>query len=221
MKILETEGLTKKYKKFCLDHVSFSVEQGSVMGLIGEYGAGKTTLIKSILGLIRRDEGSVRFFGEETTRLSREDVGAVLSEGNFPDCFTAKEINRTLKKIYKNWQGDVFLNLAEKSFLPMEKSIGELSKENRKKLLLIASIAHQSRLLVLDEIFTDMESSERKRIRELIHDFTEEKGCSVLISACEYKDIEDICDSLTCLHKGKLLFSGKKEILKEQYDRRR
>ena len=104
-KILEIEGITKKYKDFKLEPVSFSLEAGRLMSVMGAYGAGKTTLFKLLTGQLRMDEGNVIFFEKGEVL---EHCGFVPAEGGFPDCLNAKEISRILKGCYKNWQESYF-----------------------------------------------------------------------------------------------------------------
>lgn len=220
MNALDVQGLTKRYSKFCLDHVSFSVPEGSIMGLIGENGAGKTTTMKAMLQLIRKDEGTVRFFGEELDKQRNrllEDIGIVLSEGSFPESFTVKNVSQVLKKAYRNWREEYFYQLADRFSLPKDKSLKELSKGNQKKVLLFSAMAHQPKLLILDEATNDLDPMARDDMLDLFNEFTRDEGHSILISSHIVTDLEKICDYITFLHKGRLMFTEEKDLLKEQY----
>ncbi|MFQ9150437.1 MAG: ATP-binding cassette domain-containing protein [Blautia sp.] len=135
-KILEIEAVTKKYKEFTLEPVSFSLEAGSSMGVMGAYGSGKTTLLKILTGQIRPEAGTVKFFGKETGKDKSEMLeycGIVPAEGGFPDCLNTKEINKILKGCYKNWQEACFFELADRFSLSLTRPLKELTREQGRK----------------------------------------------------------------------------------------
>jgi len=109
--VLEVKNLSKKYNEFQLKNVKFSLPQGCIMGLVGENGAGKSTTIKLLLNLIRRDGGEVEIFGKDNLtheREIKEDLGVVFDESNFPDNMNAIDISLMMKNVYKNWDQEIF-----------------------------------------------------------------------------------------------------------------
>ena len=103
---LVVNDLTKRYPDFVLDKVSFSVPCGTIVGLIGENGAGKSTTINAVLGMINRDSGSIELFGEADTQSSdsiRNQIGVVFDGNNYPDVLSAQKLNRVLREIYRTW----------------------------------------------------------------------------------------------------------------------
>lgn len=108
--ILQVENLTKQYADFKLDHVSFSVPKGTIMGLIGENGAGKSTTINAILDLIHKDDGTVTFWGQElsSTKQIKEDVGVVFDGINFYETLTPAKVGKIAGAAYKQWDGHLF-----------------------------------------------------------------------------------------------------------------
>ena len=220
MNALEIQGVTKRYPKFCLDHVSFSIPEGCIVGLIGENGAGKTTLMKIILQFIRKNEGQVKILGRDTEKglgELKEDLGIVLDEGEFPGCFTCKDVNRMMKKVYKNWQEDRFEELARRFDLPMDREVKALSKGNKMKLRLFAALAHDPKLLILDEATSGLDPVARDDLLDLLNEFTRDERHSILISSHIVTDLEKICDYIAFLHKGKLVFVQEKDLLKERF----
>ena len=151
---LEIERLCKDYGSFRLEDVSFAVPGGTIMGLIGENGAGKSTTIKCILNLIRRDGGSIRVLGmdnREDERAVKEQVGVVLDESTFHDTLKAPEVGKILRRLYRSWDGVVFERYLDKFELPRKKTVKEFSKGMKTKLSIAAALSARPRLLILDE----------------------------------------------------------------------
>ena len=104
--ILQVENLTKQYSGFTLDHVSFSVPKGTIMGLIGENGAGKSTTINAILDLINKDDGTVAFWGQElsSSKQIKENIGVVFDGINFYETLTPTKVGKISSAAYKQWE---------------------------------------------------------------------------------------------------------------------
>ena len=101
---LDISGLSKNYSGFTLDNITFAVPNGSIVGLIGENGAGKSTTINAILGLIQKDAGQISILGkEELGERDKEQIGVVFDGSNFPEILSPKKINQIMKNIYRNW----------------------------------------------------------------------------------------------------------------------
>ena len=134
---LTISGLTKNYKDFKLNGISFSVPCGSIVGLIGENGAGKSTTIYSILGIVVKDAGTVTILGKEEQKIDnavRNQIGVVFDGGSFPDTLTAKKLNNIFKSVYTEWDENQFFSLLTKLSLPADKKIKEFSKGMKMKL---------------------------------------------------------------------------------------
>ena len=213
-KILEIEGITKKNKEFTLEPVSFSLESGRIMSVMGAYGAGKTTLFKLLTGQLRMDEGNVIFFEKGEVL---ENCGLVPAEGGFPDCFNAKEISRILKGCYKNWQEAYFFELADRFSLSLTRPLRELTRGAEQKVRLLSALAHEPKLLILDEPTAGLEPEDRELASELFQDFAKKGGRAVLLFTEKTEEAEAISDDLSFLYKGKLIFAEEKEALKKRY----
>jgi ABC-2 type transport system ATP-binding protein len=151
---IQVTNHTKDYGSFKLDHVSFSVPGGSIMGLIGENGLGKSTTIKCMLGLIHWDEGSIRLLECDPLREERtvkEDIGVVLDESTFHDGLKAPEVGKILSRVYRHWDGALFDRYLNQFDLPRSKTIKEYSRGMKMKLSIGAALSHHPRLLLLDE----------------------------------------------------------------------
>ena len=183
---LVVNDLTKKYRDFVLDQVSFSVPSGTIVGLIGENGAGKSTTIHAILGLINRDAGDIKFFGITDTPSDdsiRNQIGVVFDGNNFPDVLSAQKLNRIFKKIYDTWDESKFFYLLQKMSLPADKKIKELSKGMKMKLSIAAALSHNSRLLILDEATSGLDPVVRDDILDLFLEFVQDENNSILVSS--------------------------------------
>ena len=151
---LEIEHLSKQYGSFRLDDVSLAVPGGTIMGLIGENGAGKSTTIKCILNLIRRDSGTIRVLGMDNLREERavkEQIGVVLDECTFHETLRACEVGKILSRIYRRWDSACFEDYLRKFGLPRDKTIKEYSRGMKMKLSIASALSARPRLLILDE----------------------------------------------------------------------
>lgn len=215
---LTISGLTKTYKDFVLDGVSFSVPSGSIVGLIGENGAGKSTTINATLGLIRKEAGSVSVLGkEELDNEIKEQVGVVFDGSNYPEILSPRKLNRVLKNIYQSWDERAFLNLLKKLSLPMDKPIKQYSRGMKMKLAISAALSHNSKLLILDEATSGLDPVIRDDILDILLDFVQDEDHSILISSHITTDLEKIADYIVFIHEGKVVFSKPKDELTEQY----
>lgn len=218
--MLEVTNLTKKYNKFTLDNVSFSVPGGCIMGFIGENGAGKTTTIRLILDMIERDAGEITIFGESNKKNiidRKNDIGFVMSSSNYPEDMNAKEINQFLKHVYKNWDSSKFIEYMDKFNIDLTKSVKEYSRGMSMKLSIAVAMSHNARLLLLDEATSGLDPIVRDDILDIFYDFISDEEHAILISSHILSDLEKICDYVTFIHKGKIIFSEEKDQLTDKY----
>ena len=130
MNALEIRGLTKRYRGFTLNNIDLTLPQGCILGLIGENGAGKSTTIRAILGLVHRDAGEIRVLGrdmEQDPQALKQEIGVVFDEGSYPEALSAREIERFLSKCYQNWDSPLFWRYMERFDLPKDQPFGEYS----------------------------------------------------------------------------------------------
>ena len=211
-------GLTKTYKDFMLNGVSFSVPCGSIVGLIGENGAGKSTTINAVLGLIQKESGSICVLGkEQLDNEIKEQIGVVFDGNNFPEIFSTRKLNRVMKDIYHSWEEHTFLNLLKKFSLPTDKPIKQFSKGMKMKLAIAVALSHNSKLLILDEATSGLDPVIRDDILDILLDFAQDETHSILISSHITTDLEKIADYIVFIHEGQVVFSKLKDELIEQY----
>lgn len=215
---LTISGLTKTYQDFVLDHVSFTVPSGSIVGLIGENGAGKSTTIHAALGLIQKEAGHAAILGkEELDAETREQIGVVFDGSNYPEILSPKKISRVMKHIYRSWDEPAYLRLLKQFSLPPDKPIRQFSKGMKMKLAITAALSHHSKLLILDEATSGLDPVIRDDILDMLLDFVQDEEHSILISSHITSDLEKIADYIVFIHEGKVVFSKPKDELTEQY----
>lgn len=217
---IEIKNLTKHYGGFTLDNVSFGVPRGSVVGLIGENGAGKSTIIKSLLGVINTDGGEILFDGVPLGRLGknqRQLTGVVLDDVSLPSAVNLRELNAVMKNMFSRWDEQTFFTLTERFRLPRDKKTGEFSKGMKMKTAIAAALSHGAETLILDEPTSGLDPVARDEILDILYDFMQNSGHAVLISSHITSDLEKLCDYVVFIHGGKVAVSGEKDALLEEY----
>lgn len=217
---LSVNGLTKKYHDFMLDEVSFHVSHGTIVGLIGENGAGKSTTMKAILGLIKNDAGSIELLGQQAPNIdftTRNKIGVVFDGNNFPDTLSPRKLGELSQKVYVAWDEKQYAALLERWSLPLNKKIRNLSKGMKVKLSIAVALSHHSELLILDEATSGLDPVARDDILDMLLEFVQNEHHAVSMSSHMTNDLEKIADTIVFLHNGKVLFSKPKDELRYQY----
>lgn len=217
---LTITGLTKRYSSFILDHVSFSIPSGSIVGLIGENGAGKSTTINSILGLIKKDSGKITILGHDIENLDRsvkEKIGVVFDGSNFSEELTPVKLSKVLRDIYSSWDQPCFNRLLDQLNIPAAKKIKTFSKGMKMKLSIAAAFAHHPQLLILDEATGGLDPIVRDDILDMFLEFVQDEEHSILVSSHITSDLEKVADYIVFIHEGKIIFCEPKDELLEHY----
>jgi len=214
--ILEVNGLKKDFGSFCLDNVSFSLQEGCITGFIGINGAGKTTTIKSILGLVLKDAGSIKLFGKEISENEREmknRIGVVLDEGYFYEDMTMMEMKRIIAASYSNWDESVFKGYISRFKLILNQKISTLSKGMRMKYSIALALSHHADLLIMDEPTSGLDPLVRNELMDILLEFMRGKGKSVFFSTHITSDLDKVADVLLLIDEGKIVFSEEKDMI--------
>lgn len=219
---IEVRNLTKKYDDFEIDNMCFDIPEGSIVGFIGENGAGKSTTMKAILGLVPTEAGEIRVLDHPVGKDSvdenwREQISVVFDECNFPNELKVKNINIFMKNIYQTWNENLFKEYLQKFELPVNKKMRELSKGMKMKLSIAAALSHDSRLLILDEATSGLDPVVRNEILDIFRDYVEDERRTVFLSSHITSDIEKVADYIMLIHKGKVLLMESKDKLLYEY----
>lgn len=206
--------LCKQFDNFLLDHVSFQVPKGRIVGFIGENGAGKSTTMNLILNELKRDSGQIQIFGMENTVCSvRENIGVVFDECNFHDVFNTADIEKILSGVYQSWDSSLYRQYLKKFKIPEKKPIGSFSKGMKMKLSIICAMAHKPKLLLLDEATTGLDPVVRDEILDWFLEFIQDEECSIFFSSHITSDIQKIADYVILIHQGRIVFEELKDNL--------
>ena len=220
MNALELRGVTKRYPGFTLQDITFSLPAGCILGLVGENGAGKSTIIHLILDAMRPDEGEISVLGHSNRsdlRSVKEELGVVLDEASFPESFALPQIDAVLRRIYRQWDSQRFFDLARRFSLPRDRAFQDFSRGMKMKLAIAAALSHHARLLLLDEATSGLDPMVRDEILDILLDFAREGDNAILISSHIVSDLEKLCDYIAFVHGGRLLLCEEKDRLLEQY----
>lgn len=140
-----------------------------------------------------------------------------MDEACFPDELTPKQVDRVMAGFYENWEKDTFYGWLDRFQLPQKKRFQEFSRGMKMKLSLAAALSHNAKLLLLDEATGGLDPMARDEILDVFNDFTREEEHSILISSHIVTDLEKICDYVTFLHRGRVLFCEEKDGILEKY----
>ena len=206
--MISIENLVKKYDGFELN-ISLEIPSGKVSGLVGKNGAGKSTTIKSILGLVKPNSGKVVLMGKnvaEITARDKQKLGVALSESGFSGYLTVKDVTDIMKNMYEDFNADSFRKLCRKFDLPMDKRIKDFSTGMKAKLRVLTALSHKARLLIMDEPTSGLDVEARNEILDMLRDYlVENEDCSILISSHISSDLEGLCDDIYLIHKGRII----------------
>ncbi|MDY3766601.1 MAG: ABC transporter ATP-binding protein [Lachnospiraceae bacterium] len=218
--MLQVKDIRKQYKNFELN-CSMEMMEGCITGLIGQNGAGKSTMFKAILNLIHLDGGEIMLFGKEHRNLTnrdREKIGVVLSDSTFPEVMTPREIASVLDELYEKFDKNDFCRRCEEKKIPLEKPLKEFSTGMKAKLKVLTALSHQSQFLILDEPTSGLDVVARGEVLDLLREYMEEQeDHSILISSHISSDLEGLCDDVYMIHQGKIILHEETDTILSNY----
>jgi len=208
MEVLKIENLCKTYPAFKLDNVSFSMQEGSIMGFIGRNGAGKTTTMKTMLRFVHPENGTVEINGID---ISKDEfaVKKIIGFVSGTDCFygnsTIKKVTAVTKKFYPEWDEAKYRELLQKFNLDETKQIKKLSAGMKIKYQVALAMSHDAKLLILDEPTSGLDPVSRDELVIIFEDYVADKKHSILFSTHITSDLEKCADSITYIKAGKII----------------
>lgn len=217
--MLEMKDVRKQYDRFLLD-CTLKIEEGRVVGLVGQNGAGKTTTFKAMLNLIDIDAGTISLIGKAHDQLSVEDkmkIGVVLSDAGFSEYLNVKGVLSIVRNLYKNFNEAEFLKKCRTFQVPMDKKIKDFSTGMKAKLKLIVAMSHDAKLLILDEPTAGLDVIARDELLDMLRGYMEDETHSILISSHISSDLESLCDDFYMIHNGKIVLHEDTDVLLSEY----
>lgn len=217
--VLRVQGLCKRYPGFALDHASFSVAPGQIMGLIGRNGAGKTTTLKALLNFVHPDAGSVRFFGlsfsENELEIKRR-IGFVSGGMDAYRKTRLRAITAALRPFYPCWDEAAYARLLKEYQLDEGKTPDQLSAGMRVKYALALALSHHARLLILDEPTSGLDPVSRDQLLDTFLALAR-SGVAILFSTHITSDLDACADGITYLRQGRIVYSGDLCAFQQKY----
>ena len=221
MNAIELSHINKSFGDFAIRDLNLTVPSGTICGLVGENGAGKSTTIRLLMGALRPDSGTASVLGTNVSspefREVKEDVGVVLDEAYFPESLNAAQVGKIMAATYCQWDQKLYDSYLKRFDLPEKKQFKDFSRGMRMKLAIAVALSHQPKLLVLDEATAGLDPIVRDEVLDIFNEFTREEDHSILISSHILSALEKLCDYIAFIHKGDLLFCEEKDRLLEQY----
>lgn len=216
---LVLDNVKKKYKTFELN-MNMTLEPGTITGLIGRNGAGKSTTFKAILGLIKLTDGKVLIDGKEPKDLKaadKENIGVVLSDSGFSGYMTVKDVIATMSAMYKKFDKADFIAKCEHFSIPLNQKIKEFSTGMKAKLKVLLAMSHGAKLLILDEPTSGLDVVVRNEILDLLREYMEDEENSILISSHISSDLEGLCDDVYFIENGQIIMHEETDTLMDAY----
>lgn len=211
MFVINFDNVTKCFEGFTLDHVSFHLKNDCIMGLIGSNGAGKTTIIKLLMGLYLKDQGNISVLGDDPFKIPsiKDEIGFVYDNPQFYD-FKLKKITHIIRSFYSNWDQSVYEKYMKVFKLSDTMHFKTMSRGMKLKYNLALALSHHAKLLILDEPTSGLDPVFRNEFLSLLLTIKSREKLAILFSSHITDDIEKIADTITYIREGKIIFSDTK-----------
>ncbi|WP_419513292.1 ABC transporter ATP-binding protein [Lactobacillus kimbladii] len=218
--VIDVLNLSKRYADFQLQINNLKINEGSIVGLIGENGSGKSTFLNLLLNQIKSEIGNVKIFGLDYVKdecLIKLNLGVILEQNYFPNSFSVQQIEKMLEKIYPRWDKKLYHNLIDEFDLPTNKPISNFSRGMLVKLNFAATLSHHPRLLIADEATSGLDPIVRKEILSMLKEYVNDNQMTVLLSSHILSDLEQVANYFIFMENGNVLLKGSKGELLNHY----
>lgn len=218
--ILKVSKFSKHYDSFSLKNIDMCLKKGKIMGFVGINGAGKTTVISSLAGLVIPSNGKIELFGEVINKRNESFIRnrmAFVLDGNYyyPD-LTLNQMKKIVASAYSNWNEEIFKKYIQKFKLPLNKKIKTLSKGMKLQYSIALALSHHAELIVMDEPTSGLDPLVRIELMKIIKDLAS-NGISILFSSHITQDIEEIADDIVFIHNGEIVFQKDIQTIRNSY----
>jgi ABC-2 type transport system ATP-binding protein len=219
--IVEFKGLTKSFDgKMALDSVDLNIMPGSIIGLLGPNGCGKSTLIRHMIGLYLTDEGSCATYGCDAGKLTQKElsrIGYVHQEGELLDWMTVEQLIRYVDAFHSQWNKDLEEQYVKDFEIDRNSKVGGLSPGQRQKLSILLAIGHEPDFLILDEPASALDPIARAQFLDLLINIIQQESKTILISSHILSDVEKIIDHVIIMKNGKVIQNQSFDDLRDHY----
>lgn len=211
--MLTVKNLEKDFKRFKIDKISFFAERGEITGIVGNNGAGKTTVLKCVLGVLGYDSGEIMIDGLTLARHEKaykEKIGVVFDNGYFYENLTLEEMKKIISNAYKNWDEEVYQEYIKEYKLDAKQKIDTLSQGMKMKYALALALSHNAEILIFDEPTSGLDAKTRQLFCE---EMVKQKkaGKCILFSTHITSDLDKIGDKIILIEKGRILKEASKQ----------
>lgn len=213
-------NLSKRYENFQLQINNLKINEGSIVGLIGENGSGKSTFLNLLLNQIKSEIGNVKIFGLDYVKDECQiklNLGVILEQNYFPNSFSVQQIEKMLEKIYPRWDKKLYHNLIDEFDLPTNKPISNFSRGMLVKLSFAATLSHHPRLLIADEATSGLDPIVRREILSMLKEYVNNNQMTVLLSSHILSDLEQVANYFIFMENGNILLKGSQGELLNHY----
>ncbi|MCJ1749811.1 MULTISPECIES: ABC transporter ATP-binding protein [Mammaliicoccus] len=217
---IEVKNLNFNHKNLKLSDVNFEVRKGYVTGFIGANGAGKTTIIRIIMGLLKEQSGDLKILGEylsENPVDIKNKIGFVYSELYMYEKWNIKTIEKVISKYYKQWDHEIFQGYIKEFKLPYKQKIKQFSTGMKMKLSLAIALSHHAELYILDEPTAGLDPVVRNEVLEILQRELIDEEKTIFFSTHIISDLEKIADYIVYLKNGSIVINESVEDLTDGY----
>ena len=215
--MIEFKNLSKSIDgNLILDSIDLQMTKGSVFGLLGSNGAGKSTILRLMCGIYKQESGELLIDGEkvyDNVKIKRQ-IFFINDETVQFTSFTLKDLKKYYRNYYPNFSDETFEKLRKNVNLPIDKKISTFSKGMKRQAIVITGLSCQTEYLLLDEAFDGLDPTMRIIVKDIIFDAMLDRQMTVIISSHNLKEINEICDSAAMIHNGKIIFCRELDEIK-------
>jgi len=215
--VIEAINITKSFDTVvALNDMSCQIQRGSIFGLVGSNGAGKSTFLRLLAGVLRPDRGDLRFGGYPVYEYPavKQRIFFVADQPYFPHPASVAETVRFYQLYYPRFSQEVFDRLTRMFPVDVKCRFNQMSKGMQRQVVLMIALACQPDYLLLDEAFDGLDPVVRQLLKKSLADSVARRKQTVIISSHNLRELEDICDHIGLLHKGGILFEQELDALK-------